>query len=156
MRLSILAVGRARTGPEAEMVRDYLERTERTGRPVGLTATGLTEVEPKGRGGPAPEADALRRALPAGARVVCLDERGKTLNSPDLAARLAMWRDAGDREAVFVIGGADGLDRALVAEADLVLSLGRMVWPHMLARVMVSEQLYRAASILAGTPYHRA
>ena len=155
MRLTLAAVGRARAGPEREMVDDYLTRAARTGRGIGLTEARLVEVEPKAASGPAGEADALRRAIPDGACLVCLDERGRTLSSPDLARRIAGWRDAGQRDAAFVLGGADGLDRTLVAEADLVLSLGPMVWPHMLARVMVAEQLYRAASILAGTPYHR-
>ena len=155
MRLTLAAVGRARAGPEREMVDDYLTRAARTGRGVGLTVARLVEVEAKGGSGPAGEADALRRAIPDGACLVCLDERGRTLSSPDLARLIADWRDVGQRDAAFVLGGADGLDRTLVAEADLVLSLGPMVWPHMLARVMVAEQLYRAASILAGTPYHR-
>jgi 23S rRNA (pseudouridine1915-N3)-methyltransferase len=77
------------------------------------------------------------------------------MSSPDLAETIAGWRDGGRRDAAFLIGGADGLEPALVDRADLSLSLGRMVWPHLLARVMVAEQLYRAASILAGTPYHR-
>ena len=155
MRLTLAAVGRARAGPEREMVADYLARAARTGRGVGLTEARLVEVEAKGGGGPAAEADALRRAIPGGACLVCLDERGRTLSSPDFARRIAGWRDAGRRDSAFVIGGADGLDPALLGEADLALSLGAMVWPHMLARVMVAEQLYRAASILAGTPYHR-
>ena len=78
------------------------------------------------------------------------------LSSPDLAAHLAQWRDAGRQDAAFVIGGADGLDPALRARADLSISFGAMVWPHMLVRVMLAEQLYRAATILAGSPYHRA
>ena len=78
------------------------------------------------------------------------------MSSPDFADLLARWRDDGTRDAAFVIGGADGLDPTLRAEADIALSFGRMVWPHMLARVMLCEQLYRAASILAGAPYHRA
>jgi 23S rRNA (pseudouridine1915-N3)-methyltransferase len=156
MRLTLATVGRARKGPEREMTADYLARAERTGRGIGLTEARLAEVEPRGASGPAAEADALRRAIPDAAVLVCLDERGRTLSSPDLAERIAQWRDGGRRDAAFVIGGADGLDAGLVGEADLVLSLGPMVWPHMLARVMVAEQLYRAASILAGTPYHRA
>jgi 23S rRNA (pseudouridine1915-N3)-methyltransferase len=155
VRLTLAAVGRARAGPEREMVADYLARATRTGRGVGLTEVRLVEVEAKGGGGPAAEANALRRAIPDGACLVCLDERGRALSSPDLATCVADWRDTGTRDAAFVVGGADGLDPSLVAEADLVLSLGAMVWPHMLARVMVAEQLYRAASILAGTPYHR-
>ena len=84
-----------------------------------------------------------------------LDERGKVISSPDLSDRLAAWRDQGRGDVAFVIGGADGLDASLRAEADFALSFGKMVWPHMLVRVMLSEQLYRAASILAGAPYHR-
>lgn len=156
MRLTIAAVGRARRGPEAELVADYLDRTAKTGRAVGLTAAALIEVDDRKSTGPAAEADLLRRAAPAGARLICLDERGRHEGSVDFARRLATWRDGGTRDAAFLIGGANGLDPDLVAGADDVMSLGRMVWPHMLARVMVAEQLYRAASILAGTPYHRA
>jgi 23S rRNA (pseudouridine1915-N3)-methyltransferase len=131
-------------------------RFERTGRAIGLGPLRLTEVEDRKGGGPAAEARLLRNALPRGAVVVALDERGQQLSSPDFAARLAGWRDAGRAGVAFMIGGADGLSPDLVAEADFTLSFGRMVWPHMLARVMLAEQLYRAASILAGAPYHRA
>lgn len=156
MRLHILAVGRARGGPEAALTADYLDRAAKTGRALGIGEAHLVEVEARKATGMAAEADALRRALPQGARTICLDERGKLLSSPDLATRLADWRDSGTRDAAFLIGGADGLDPALRAAADLTLSFGPMVWPHMLVRVMLAEQLYRATSILAGTPYHRA
>ncbi len=156
MRLSLIAVGRTRIGPEREMVADYLARAERTGRNIGIAAATLKEVEPRGAFGPAAEATALRRALPEGCRLVCLDERGRALTSPALAAQIGDWRDAGTRDVAFVIGGADGLERNLVNRADLALSMGKLVWPHLLARVMVAEQLYRAMSILSGTPYHRA
>ena len=86
---------------------------------------------------------------------MALDERGRTLTSPEFAATLARWRDAGRSEVAFVLGGADGIDPTLRDRADLVLSFGAMVWPHMLARVMLSEQIYRAATILSGSPYHR-
>jgi 23S rRNA (pseudouridine1915-N3)-methyltransferase len=155
VRLTLVAVGRLRKGPERELTADYLARACRTGRRVGLTDTRLSEVEARGRAGPSSEADALRRAVPDGAVTVCLDERGRQLSSPELAASLAAWRDGGRRDVAFLVGGADGLEPALVAGADLSLSLGPMVWPHLLARVMLAEQLYRAASILAGTPYHR-
>jgi 23S rRNA (pseudouridine1915-N3)-methyltransferase len=114
------------------------------------------EVEPRRGNGPAAEADALTRALPQGAALVALDERGRTLASPELADRLESFRDQGAADLAFVIGGADGLLRDLREGADLVLSFGPMVWPHMLARVMLFEQLYRAATILSGSPYHRA
>ena len=94
--------------------------------------------------------------MPDKAVVCALDERGKVVSSPDFAARLADWRDAGRADVQFVIGGADGLDRSVLDRADFKLSLGAMVWPHLLVRVMLAEQLYRATSILAGLPYHRA
>ncbi|MGR3540647.1 MAG: 23S rRNA (pseudouridine(1915)-N(3))-methyltransferase RlmH, partial [Hasllibacter sp.] len=95
-------------------------------------------------------------AVPGGAAIVALDERGRAMTSPDFAGWLARARDDGARDCAFLIGGADGLDPPLRDRADLVLSFGPMVWPHMLARAMLAEQLYRATQILAGTPYHRA
>ena len=155
MRLVIAAVGRLRQGPEADLVADYLDRFAKAGRPLGLPAVTLTEVEDKRGGGMGAEAALLARAIPDGAALVVLDERGRMLDSPDFATRIAGWRDQA-RDICFVIGGADGIDPALRARADLAISLGRMVWPHMLVRVMLAEQLYRAATILAGGPYHRA
>ncbi|PWK61691.1 23S rRNA (pseudouridine(1915)-N(3))-methyltransferase RlmH [Roseicyclus mahoneyensis] len=156
MRVHICAVGRLRGGPERALADDYLTRFDRTGRAMGLTSGGVIEVEDRKGGGMAAEADLLRRAIPRGAAIWVLDERGQMLTSPDFADRLAGLRDAGQPDLAICIGGADGLARELVAEAGLAISLGRMVWPHMLVRAMLSEQLYRAASILAGGPYHRA
>ena len=156
MRLTICAVGRLRAGPEADLVDDYLRRLGRTGGPVGLGPANVVEVEDRSGRGAAAEAELLRRALPKGAAVCALDERGQRHDSPGLARLLAEWRDAGRPSAAFVIGGADGLAPDFRDGADAVLSFGPMVWPHMLARAMLSEQLYRAVSILAGTPYHRA
>ncbi|NNF71087.1 MAG: 23S rRNA (pseudouridine(1915)-N(3))-methyltransferase RlmH [Rhodobacteraceae bacterium] len=156
MRVHICAVGRLRTGPEQTLIKDYQTRFDRTGRALGLGPLSVTEVEDKKGGGMAAEAALLRRATPTGARLCVLDERGKTLTSPEFADLLATWRDQGVGDAAFLIGGADGLHPDLRQEADVTLSLGKMVWPHMLARVMLTEQLYRAASILAGSPYHRS
>ncbi len=156
MRLRLCAVGRLRSGPEADLVADYLNRLGRTGRPLGLGPASVTEIEDRKGGGMEAEAALLARAVPAGARLCVLDERGRQFTSPEFAAQLARWRDTGTSEAAFVIGGADGIAPDLRARADLVLSFGSMVWPHMLVRVMLAEQLYRAAAILAGTPYHRA
>lgn len=155
MRLHLCAVGRLRSGPERELVDDYLQRLDRTGRPVGLGPATEHEVEDRRGGGMGAEGVLLSRAVPEGAALCVLDERGKVLSSPEFAEALAQWRDGGRQDAAFVIGGADGVDPALRARADLVVSLGRMVWPHMLVRVMLAEQLYRAATILAGSPYHR-
>ena len=155
MRLHLCAVGRLRAGPERALVDDYLQRLDRTGRPLGLGPVTEHEVEDRRGGGMAAEGALLARAIPEGAALCVLDERGKTLSSPEFAQALAQWRDGGRQDAAFVIGGADGIDPALRARADLAISFGRMVWPHMLVRVMLAEQLYRAATILSGSPYHR-
>ena len=156
MRLHLCAVGRLRAGPERDLVNDYLQRFDRSGRALGLGPVQEHEVEDKKNAGMGAEAELLARAVPAGAVLVTLDERGKLLTSPEFSALLAKWRDAGRQDLAFVIGGADGIDPGLRARADFSLSFGAMVWPHMLVRVMLAEQLYRAASILAGAPYHRA
>ncbi|MCE8515183.1 23S rRNA (pseudouridine(1915)-N(3))-methyltransferase RlmH [Ruegeria pomeroyi] len=155
MRVSILAVGRLRTGPEKSLIDDYLTRFDRTGRALGLGPARVIEVEDKKNAGMGAEAALLRKALPSGAVLCTLDERGKQLSSPDFADRLASWRDTGRQDLALVIGSADGIDPGLRAEVDFSISFGAMVWPHMLVRVMLAEQLYRAATILAGSPYHR-
>ncbi len=156
MQLHISAVGRLRKGAERSLVEDYVKRFDRSGKPLGLGPLTLHEVEDKKGAGIAEEARLLAATIPDGALVVVLDERGKTLSSPDLADQIAKWRDAGQQDLSFVIGGADGLGPAWRMRANLMLSFGPMVWPHLLARVMLTEQLYRAASILSGAPYHRA
>ncbi|MEJ6404106.1 23S rRNA (pseudouridine(1915)-N(3))-methyltransferase RlmH [Yoonia sp. 2307UL14-13] len=156
MRIHICAVGRLRKGPERELIDDYVARFDRTGRALALGPAQIIEVEDKKGGGMTAEAVLLTRAVPDGALICTLDERGKVMSSPDFARLLGRWRDHGRQDVAFVIGGADGIDRDLCARADASLSFGKMVWPHMLVRVMLAEQLYRAASILAGGPYHRA
>ncbi|WP_300547802.1 23S rRNA (pseudouridine(1915)-N(3))-methyltransferase RlmH [Roseovarius sp.] len=155
MRIHICAVGRLRTGPERALIDDYLTRFDRTGRALGLGPAQMHEVEDKKGGGMNAEAALLERAIPKASVIVALDERGKLQSSPEFANQLGDWRDSGRGDVAFVIGGADGIAPDLRKRADFKLSFGRMVWPHMLARVMLSEQLYRAASILAGSPYHR-
>ena len=154
MKVRIAAIGRLRPGAEADLIADYQTRFDRTGRSLGLGPLDLRDMEAR-KGGMEAEADLLRKASTGAGVLVALDERGKTLTSPEFAAQLGKWRDAGQPEVCFLIGGADGLSPALRDEADVKLSFGKMVWPHMLARVMLTEQLYRAASILAGSPYHR-
>ena len=155
MKVHICAVGRLRAGPERALLDDYLTRFDKTGRALGLGPVCVHEVEDKKGGGMPAEAALLERVIPKGAVIVVMDERGKVIKSPDFADKIGAWRDEGRGDLAFVIGGADGLDPGLRAKADFKLSFGAMVWPHMLARVMLSEQLYRAASILAGSPYHR-
>jgi len=155
VKITICAVGRLRRGPERALVDDYLDRFTRTGRPVGLGPAVEAEIDERKAAAPAEQAVALTRACRDGAPRIGLDERGTALTSSAFAELLADWRDAGRSELAFLIGGADGLAPGLRASCDRRVSFGPMVWPHMLARVMLAEQLYRAATILAGTPYHR-
>jgi 23S rRNA (pseudouridine1915-N3)-methyltransferase len=119
----------------------------------------IVELEEKRRLPPAAlkerEAELILAGLPAGTRLVALDERGAQWTSREFADRLSLWRDGGTAALAFAIGGAEGLGQAVIARADAVLSLGAMTWPHLLARGMLLEQLYRAQQILAGHPYHR-
>ncbi len=155
MRVHILAVGRLRVGPELSLIDDYLTRFDRTGRALSLGPARVVEVEDRKGGGMAAEGELLRKAIPSGAVTCVLDERGKVESSPHFAKRMGRWRDDGRRDLALIIGGADGIDPSVRGQADHALSFGKMVWPHMLVRVMVAEQLYRAASILSGGPYHR-
>ena len=155
MRVTLCVVGRLRAGPERDLIDDYLTRFDRTGRALGLGPIDVREVEDRKGGGMTAEAVLLEKALPAGAAVIALDERGKIKTSPDFSQDLAKWRDDGRSDLAFIIGGAAGIDPALRTKCDASLSFGKMVWPHMLVRVMLAEQLYRAASILSGAPYHR-
>lgn len=152
MRIHLLAIGRQKGGPEASLVEDYLARFDATGRGMGLGPAKLQEIEDKKRVG---ESRLLLDAIPDGAFVFALDERGEMTSSRAFARLIARKRDEGRRDMAFLIGGADGHSDELRQRADRLLGFGPMVWPHMLARVMLSEQLYRAASILAGAPYHR-
>ncbi|WP_018633446.1 23S rRNA (pseudouridine(1915)-N(3))-methyltransferase RlmH [Neomegalonema perideroedes] len=154
MRLSLLAIGRARPGPEKALTEDYLKRLAPMGRGVGIGPARLLELEAKS-GRREDESALLLERAPQGAKLVVMDERGETPSSLDFAQKLGRWRDGGAAEAVFLIGGADGHAEALRERADWVVSLGRLTLPHMLARAVLAEQLYRAASILAGHPYHR-
>ena len=151
MQFHIIAVGRMRSGPEHDLFESYVRRT---GFPV--TVTEVAEKKGlKGRARREREAEMLLGGVPAGAVVVLLDQNGDTPDSVTLAKKVGAWRDGGTRELAFLIGGADGHGEAARKRADYTLSLGPMTWPHLLARVMLAEQLYRATTILAGHPYHR-
>jgi 23S rRNA (pseudouridine1915-N3)-methyltransferase len=155
LRVTLLAIGRlpARS-PEAELVSDYLARASAGGRALGLGPVDLQEIEAR-RSGKASEAEAFAAALEPGARIVACDERGEGWTSRGLAERVGRWRDDGVRRLILLVGGADGLDRTLLARADHRLAFGALTWPHALARVMLAEQLYRTVTLLAGSPYHR-
>ena len=160
MKLGLYCVGRLKDDAERAIVARYLERFAPIGGQLGMSFTGVTELTesraPSPEARKSAEASELRRRLPAEARIVALDERGRSLSSEDFAGVLRSWLEGGVRSAGLVIGGPDGLDPALVKAADLALSFGRMTLPHGLVRAVLAEQLYRAATILARHPYHRA
>jgi len=139
MLLHIIARGKIGRSPEAELVARYQKRMTPPFRLTELPETGGKTPDP---------------LTPL--RTVLLDERGRALSSQELAAILGRWRDDGVREARFVLGAADGHSEAERGDADLLLAMGAMTWPHLLARAMLAEQLYRATTILAGHPYHRS
>ena len=159
MKIVIQAVGRMKAGPERELAERYLERLARSGPAVGLEFSGVVEI-PEGHAQTAnerrrEEGQKLQAHLQPGSALLLLDERGKNLASEDFAGRIGLLRDSGRKSLVVAIGGADGHDASLRDQAELVLSFGALTWPHQLVRVMLAEQLYRAATILAGHPYHR-
>ena len=155
MKIIVAAVGRLKPGAERMLVDDYLERAGQAGRALGLGPFAVTEIDERKARDRAAQSTRLIEAIPDGAAAIALDERGKALTSREFAKLLASLRDSGVDTTAFLIGGPDGHDDRLRARADRLLSFGPMFWPHMLARVMLAEQFYRAVSILAGTPYHR-
>lgn len=138
MLLHIVARGRIGRSPEAELIDRYLKRVS--------WPTRITEL---------PDTGGRVPAVDGAARIVLLDEKGRDLPSMAFATQLGRWRDDGVRETRFLLGAADGFDDAQRAQADLLLAFGRATWPHLMARAMLAEQLWRATSILAGHPYHR-
>jgi 23S rRNA (pseudouridine1915-N3)-methyltransferase len=160
MRLMVAAIGRLKAGPERELAERYRDRVAKAGRAVGLRDIEIVEIRESRAQEAAKrmleESIALANLIPEGAIVVALDQSGEALASESITGVLRGWRDAGRPAAVFCIGGADGLGPELTARADLALAFGAATWPHQLVRIMLLEQLYRAVTILAGHPYHRA
>jgi 23S rRNA (pseudouridine1915-N3)-methyltransferase len=157
MRLLIAAVGKLKQGPERELFLHYLGRAEAAGRKLHLSPLAIIELpESKAataKARKAAEGEALLAKIPPSHRLIALDPSGEAISSEAFAARIAKLRDGGAEGVAFVIGGADGLSPELLAKA---ISLGPITLPHGLARIVLAEQLYRAATILAGHPYHRA
>lgn len=159
MRLLIAAVGRLKAGPERELLARYVERTGATGKALSLAPLDIAEI-PESQAQTAAkrksdEAKALLAALPAKAKIVALDERGKSISSEDFAKKLARLRDDGAGSLAFLIGGADGLDETVRKRADLTVAYGAATFPHQIVRILLAEQIYRAVTILSGHPYHR-
>lgn len=159
MRIVIAAIGRLKRGPETELAERYRKRAELTGRQFGLRAVEIVEIR-ESRADDAgkrmlEESIALANVVPQGAAVTLLDPGGDDLDSGMLAGQLAKWRRQDLPAVVFMIGGPDGLAANLRDKAELRLAFGSATWPHQLVRIMLLEQVYRAATILTGHPYHR-
>jgi 23S rRNA (pseudouridine1915-N3)-methyltransferase len=160
MRLAIIAVGRLKQGPERELAERYQERFDDIGRRLGFRGLEVHEIQESRARDPrtriAEEAVAISAAIPPKSIVAALDERGDNIDSDAFARHLGRWRDDQVANSIFIIGGADGLSPELRRMAKLRVAFGSATWPHQMVRVMLLEQLYRAATILAGHPYHRA
>ena len=160
MRIIVAAVGRLKHGPETELSERYRKRAAQTGRQLGLRDIEIIEIRESRAADAAKrvleESIALANIIPENATIVLLDSFGENLDSAGLATRLGKWRADSRSATVFVIGGADGLAPSLREKAEIRISFGLATWPHQLVRVMLLEQLYRAMTILAGHPYHRA
>lgn len=159
MRLIVIAIGRLKQGPERELAERYRERFDDIGRKLGFRGLEIHEIpESRARDAAtrmAEEAAAVIALLPEKYGLIALDERGKSIDSAAFAQHLGRFRDAAT-DVFFVIGGADGLSPELRGKAKPVIAFGAATWPHQMVRVMLLEQIYRAATILAGHPYHRA
>jgi 23S rRNA (pseudouridine1915-N3)-methyltransferase len=159
MRIVVVSIGRLKQGPERELAERYRERFEDIGRKLGFRGLEVHEIpESRARDAAtriAEEATAISAAIPAKSTLVALDERGDNIDSTAFARHLGRWRDEQVASTIFVIGGADGLSPDLRRMAKLRVAFGSATWPHQMVRVMLLEQIYRAATILAGHPYHR-
>jgi 23S rRNA (pseudouridine1915-N3)-methyltransferase len=160
MRLVVVSIGRLKQGPERELAERYRERFDDIGRKLGFRGLEIHEI-PESRARDAAsriseEATAISAAIPAKSALVALDQRGENIDSAAFARHLGAWRDQSVANTIFVIGGADGLSPDLRRKAKLSIAFGSATWPHQMVRVMLLEQVYRAATILAGHPYHRA
>jgi 23S rRNA (pseudouridine1915-N3)-methyltransferase len=160
MRLVVISIGRLKQGPERELSERYRERFDDIGRKLGFRGLDIQEI-PESRARDAAtrmteEAAAISAAIPAKSALVALDERGDNIDSASFARHLGRWRDEQVANTIFAIGGADGLSPDLRRKAKLVVAFGSATWPHQMVRVMLLEQVYRAATILSGHPYHRA
>ncbi len=160
MRIVIAAVGRMKQGPERELAERYRKNATQAGRSIGLQSIDIVEVKESRAGDAArrmlEESIAIANIVPERAVITVLDPRGEDLDSPAFAGQVRNWRADNRSDAVFVIGGADGLAPGLRDKADLRLAFGAATWPHQLVRIMLLEQIYRAVTILSGHPYHRA
>ncbi|WP_409432090.1 23S rRNA (pseudouridine(1915)-N(3))-methyltransferase RlmH [Litorimonas sp. RW-G-Af-16] len=155
MKIILRGGGVMRSGPEREMVDDYIQRANGLARGTGFTSVVEEGIDLRSCKSRADETDKLLSGIDSTARLILFDERGKQPSSRDIAKQIGGWRDDGISSSYFLIGGADGFEPSALPAGVTRWAFGAQVWPHKLVRVMASEQIYRALSILAGTPYHR-
>lgn len=158
MRLSVIAVGRLKDGPERDLCERYRERAVALGRSLSLIGPDIVELpECKARRADERKRDEAASILGkhGGGLLIAFDERGRSIDSEDFSSRIAAARDGGTAAASFVIGGADGLADDIREKADLILGFGKLTMPHQIVRALALEQIYRAMTIIAGHPYHR-
>lgn len=154
MHITLISVGKLKKGPEKELVDEYVSRFNKSGPAIGLRSLKLIDL-PSG-GGLEAEGKLILGAVPAGAKVLRLDEHGPAWPSVKLAQNIGKWRDAGTSDLCILIGGAEGYSEAVRTAYPETLAFGPQTWPHRLVKAMISEQLYRAVSLMAGLPYHKA
>lgn len=155
MKITVRAASLIKSGPERDLIDDYLKRASGIARNLGITDVSESAVDTRGAKSRADETNTILSTVNQGDVLVILDERGKALTSRQMAKQIARWRDDGHRQLTIAIGGADGWDPAALPANTVKWSFGIQTWPHKLVRVMITEQIYRALSILAGSPYHR-
>ena len=155
MKISIIAVGRISNSFEAELVNRYIYRFNKLNKLIGLSLMQIIEVDDKKYKTKKQQAIKILEIIKAETNIVIFDQIGKSISSENFTKYLTNQRDSGVKKLVFIIGGAFGLCRSLYKESNEIFSLGKMIWPHFLVRVMVTEQIYRSASIILGNPYHK-
>ena len=155
MKISIIAVGRISNSFEAELVNRYIYRFNKLNKLIGLSLMQIIEVDDKKYKTKKQQAKKILEMIKAETNIVIFDQIGKSISSENFTKYLTNQRDSGVKKLVFIIGGAFGLCRSLYKESNEIFSLGKMIWPHFLVRVMVTEQIYRSASIILGNPYHK-
>ena len=155
MKITLRAGGVIRSGPEREMIDDYMQRAQGLARGTGFLSVEEQQVDLRSAKSRASETQTLLGDMPAGAKLIIFDERGKTPTSRQISTQFANWRDDGISQLTLVIGGADGFQPSAIPAGTTRWAFGPQTWPHKMVRMMAAEQIYRALSILARTPYHR-
>ncbi len=159
MKIHILTIGRLKDGPLRQLAADYADRIAKVGPQAGLKSLQIREFDEArasdSKQRKSREAEVILAAIPPASIIVALDETGKSLSSRDFSGKIAKWRDDGEQDLVFIVGGPDGLDYDLVKSARQTIAFGMSTWPHQLVKVMLLEQIYRAITLLLGHPYHR-